>query len=517
MQHGFARIQGQDIPLIKAVYTTRQNTIGIFTVDIPLNDLNRAILQGSEIELYWRNNLIVSGLVTDQPSTKISDGRERLQITLSCEDQLTYLACVDAKFTEDAHYQNIRVVDIFQNLLGWIVYTGQTPQWTFNDISTMIDSDIRTTLDLRTKSTIWSQLIEVVKSVPRVFARYAGVDPVTGNPSIAIGAFGELTHWAYQHDNLLDARLNKANARNIRDLVALSGRSADSPVSLGEATITPEPDFPILESPPGSNRFFIRNLSVAQGCSTLEYFQITKTKNQEVADTDSLPRSEVANALYYKGVRFLQRNTPFQSLSTACFFLIPPLVGDRVWIRAWVSEPLYNEATEEVEWVASFFVDEPFVMTSIKHGFTSVLLWDELTETGREADEYMLDVTDNEYADVSDDALDLFELLKPTNWADRITSPTYTRGTNYVSITHDRATDPTDCGASGKTFTFPLGTVPSGSTQVFGLVIDIPPGVSYTITQNPSLPSTPMILCVADGDPWLGVGTVTVQVKYDFL
>lgn len=516
MEHGYCRLQGQDIPIIKGDYQQKQNQIGVFQIDIPLNDLQHRTLQGETIELYWRDQLVVSGLVTDQPAIKIGNGKERLVLTLSCEDQLTYLACVDAKFTEDAHYQNIRVVDIIQNLLGWITYTGATPEWDFTDISTMIDSDIRTTLDLRTKATIWSQIIETVKSVPRVFVRFVGINATTGNPEIAIGAFGDLTHRGYQHDNLLDIRLDRGNARNIRDIVALSGRSADSPVSLGEATITPEADFPIIEYPLGSNRFFVRNLNVAQGCAMTEYFQINKTLNEEVADSDSLPRSEVANALYYKAVRELQRNAPFLSLTGTFWFRTPPLIGDRIWVRSWVNESVYNEATEEEEWVASFFIDEPLIITSIQHMLTSVELWDEFTETGVEADEYVLQMTDNEYADTSDDALDLFEILKPTNWADRITSPTANRGTTYVEVTHNRATDPADCGVSGKEFSFALGTIPPGSTAVYGLVVSIPPGVSYAITQNPALPATPMILCVDDGS-WAGVGDVTIIIKLDFI
>lgn len=229
MEHGYARVQGQDIPLIKGSYDQRQNQIGTFVIEIPLNDLNHRTLQGETIDLYWRDQLVVSGLVTDQPAIKIGSGHDRLILTLSCEDQLTYLACVDAKFTVEAHYQNIRVIDILQNLLGWITFTGQTPAWSLAfDVSTMIDTDIRTTLDLRTKSTIWSQIIETVKSVPRVFIRFDSVDPVTNIYSFAIGAFGDLTHRGYQHDNLLDIRLDRGNARNIRDIVALSGRSADS-------------------------------------------------------------------------------------------------------------------------------------------------------------------------------------------------------------------------------------------------------------------------------------------------
>lgn len=510
----FVRIDGRDLNILDASYQQKQSEIGTFEVIVPAQDVpDRSALLYADIALYRRGERVISGVVLELPQLTLSEDKA-LRTKITAYQELGRLTCYRAM--TDAHFQDQSVVGILGTLLA------TTPDWALGSAVTMDDPTVTTTVDLRNKESLFAQIAETIKSVPRLFLRYGGIQ--AGKHVVDIGFFGQQRYYAVQHEAITALKLDENNKRYYRLVEAYADKSNDSRITLLDALA-----YPGIATHPDWARFPIQNISGkgvvidldrTRGCEISKAFNVHKAANDGTPAT-SAQIAEVGFALWQKSVRYLQGQTPATTMQLSAFLRELPVISDKVFVRAEVDELAIDPFTNEETRISTFYTEGWYRITSLGCKFAvQARQFDpaNVADEGSIVDSYDMTVTDNDYHEDVDNDVALYEKTERFDSADKNSTAIGQgiKGIALVPVTHSNA-DPADCG-SGKSYTFPLPAIPTGSTLVTGAIVSSnPAGAVFTITQFPALPATPLIACVEKlGGGWPPSGSQQVTVQYTF-
>lgn len=511
----FLRIAGRDLLVSKASIAFKQNEISEFEATVPAQSIPRDQVQYSDAALYFRGTRYVSGLVLDPPELELSTNSV-LSLRIRALDELGRLTCYRA--VTDAHFQDIQITTILSVLLG------TTSDWSLGDVSTMVDPLAVTTIDLRNKETLFAQIAEVVKATPRCFMRYGGFS--AGLHRLDIGFFGAKTTYAMENEALSALKLQSNGKRTYRLVEAFADRSNQTRLTLNEALSDPryatDPDSLIYPITLDGTKYIVTNTLQPRGCETAKAFNIIKTKNDVPASPTEV--AEAGYALWKKAIRFLQQNESYTNLTLTGYVANLPRVSDMVYVQTHVSETVFDHVSQSTRKVSTFEVSAWFRMTKINFDFDAVIRPGALPGTRPvETYEWVLDVTDNDYIELIDPDVAMYERVEVHDNADIVSGVNGEglKGIFPVPITHVPA-DPADVGCLpdiAKEYMFPLPATPAGATQVTAfLAVTGGAAGSVTVTQNPAIPGTPLIACVqAVGGGWPGATAITLTATYIFI
>lgn len=505
----YARIANQDVKVIKASMSMKQSEVGEFSFVCAAKDIDRTRLRFKNAALFRRGQQVISGYVSEKPTLELSkDGV--LNVNVKCYSELGRLLCYRANTL--AHFQEVPVVNIIQQLLT------TTPDWVLSDISTMVDAAVVTTVDLRGKESLFAQIAEACKSIPNLFLRYGGF--AGGIYNLDIGFFGEDTNYLVQGRATTSLKVNNDSERVFRLVEAYSDKSGDERLTLGSALSYPgigaHPDwaqFPIVID---DGRYVVINNALTEGCEISKSFSVNKTKNDTPPTAAEV--AEAAFAMWQHAVRFLQENAEQDSYSGSAILTALPAISSDVYVDAHIQEDVYDPLTRQETLIETFRVREWLRITAIKCDFdTAVELPDDTY-----GDEYDLEITSGAYQKAYTDVEQLHDHLEHHGTADKNSGAIGNgiKSITLVDVTHTTI-EPADAACLptvAKEYSFPLGTIPAGATQVFGIILNkTPANANADITQYPALPATPMKACVDVGGTWPGPSDVTVRVAYLFL
>lgn len=512
----YARIDGRDLPVIAASATETLDASSSFNISIPITGVDWRNLQLEDCDLYYNGELYLSGYIDAEPQLQRIDDTQPLEVKLECFGEMGRLMQYRAK--ANAHYQNQPLTSIINDLL---LMTGGT--WAVTNISTMIDPGALTTIDLRSKESLFAQIIEAVKSVPQVHIRYAGMS--SSIHELHMGNFNTENYLIVQGDNLISLKRQRNSGRAYRVCESYGERSGSRPVTLQHALANPATlahplyaQFPITLDPV-TGTYICTNTAITKGNSATKQFGAIKTRNDRPPTVSEA--QEAGYALWLKTVRFLQSQTFYETYDTTATFDSPPLVGDRARVIASVQEFVINPITDEGEWETTFSVNDTFRITKVTNNFEQSEVED------ARGDVYVLELTSNDEAEQFDSEIELYQLLEAHDKADIIDAALGFSVMAATPVTHGPAVA-ADCdypgggAVDGKSFTIVAPTPPDWATNV---------SVVYTVTGTPSgaffgahvvsypvTPGDPLILCIQNtvGGGWGPTLTATVNATFTY-
>lgn len=505
----FARIGGQDVDVVAASYNEALDAAPDFNITIEAKAIaNWRNLYLENVALFYRGEKMASGLIIDTPQLQLTDGKNQT-IALGCAGELGRLTCYRAKST--AHYQNQLVTAILGDLMNMT-----SGAFALTNTSTMPDTSIKTTLDLRSKESLFAQIIDVIKATPGVHIRY-----VSGSfHEIHIGEFGVETSRLVQGDNLTSLKLQRSQNRAIQVVEAYGDRSGNRQISLADALANPDTlahslysTYPIsFDALTGT--YIVTNTTVAKGCQVTKQFSEVKTRNDKPPTLAE--RREAGYALWLKVVRFLQQNAAYESYTADALLPTAPKVGDRAWVQAQVLEQIYNPVTREEKWASTFSVAQAYRIMKVTRHFDFQNLDDRLH------DRYTLELSSSDDAELIDDDLELYERLERRDQSDDPSSAITFNVPATVSLTYGAPT-PSDCDypgggpSDGKLYTINSPAPPLGATSVSASYVLNPLSALANVISLPAAPGDPLILCVSGtGQVWPPPVPVTVTAQFVF-
>lgn len=496
-----------DFNVISASYDITQNEIGKIDFTILYADTDGADIGYRDIELVY-GSYVFTGILIETTDPEPKDGK----VLLPCHAYTDLGRLLCEKANSDGHYQNVLVSVIVQNLLS------TTTNWLLTDTSTMIDPNDLTTIDLRSsKENLFSQVAEVIKSVPSLTIRYLGYNGGTGNHEVGIGNFGARRWYCIQNENLVDIKPSTVQRKPLWKIEAISDKSGNERVTLQSlvsppyAPYTSHPDavdYPVVLD---GAKYVVKDNSMTRGCSIVKNYSIHKTKNDSEPTTPEV--TETAFAVWRQAIRDLQKNRPHHSFNVTGVFDEVPLVSDMMYVHAVVEEKIYDPVARTEIILRTFNVDDWYRIVGVKCNF-------EDNANGRL--KFEVSVSDEDYAETSDPDVEMYDMLVRHDTADKNSVGTGNgiKGVTEVTVTHDPATDPADgaCTGTAKKYSFPFGALPAGTTGVFAFVTVVSPvaAIVQRVTE-PVVPSTPLELCVQiPGGGWSGATPVSVKINYVF-
>lgn len=507
-----ARIDGQDFEVIDFDIDWALDQANKFSVDVLAKELNdwRDIIYAN-VEVYDGGTLVTSGYVEKSPKLEMKDGGV-LTVSLSCLDEIGRLICDRAKF--DAHYQDQQVLSIITDLLS-----VATDMWVTTLVN-MVDPLVVTTVDLRSKETLFAQIIETIKASPQVHIRYGGRQ-ITGEYILEIGNFGSITSEGIQDHNLLDLKLQFNSEKMYRIVESYGDATINAKINLGDALADPRtvlhPDyaqFPIsLDGATGA--YICTNNALTKGCQVRKSFNVIKVKNDTTPTAAEI--AEAGYALWLKTVRFMQKSTSYETYSATVMLPEPPEVGDNMFIRSVVREPIYDSMTGKV--VAeheTFSVNDDFRITKVGFSTESLVIPDamyfDLTE---ENGLFSVELTSNDEAEMIDPDVELYSRLEDHREFDDIGASLVLYPIQVTTLTYN-STNPADCvgsgpGNTGKLFLHTSPVPPVGATGVVTWFVLDPTYMDIYNYTPPAAPGQNWSACV---QPQAGVWPPPPTVNY---
>lgn len=511
----YLRIDNLDLPVNSASIKWTQNAPADINVTLPAALVDWQNCRFKDIEIWKGGTQVISGFVFDSPSLSF-DANRNVQVTLGCVDNIGRLMRERAK--SNAFYQNSQITSIIQSLLA------ATSDWILGSTSTMVDPLAVTTIDLRSKEHIWAQIVAVTEATPQLFLRYGGYNVGLGKHQLDIGNFNTETSRFIQGHNITSIQLQKSTEMPYTVVEAYGGKLSNRKVNLLDAlsypTILSHSDYATypIQFDAVRGTYIVRDLTPGKLGN-----QITKTFNSNKTKNDSLPTSaQIAEAgfgLWRNAVRFLQQSALYQIFTVSGNLSSVPQVSDRAWLQGSVTEPIYDPLIDNFTWHDTFSVANSFRVTRVELNFEkSSRRLDPLSETWEDVEEYTVDISDNNYVEPLDDSVELYDKLEQTDSSDDIAAQLGILNQQFVVVTHTTAA-PADliCNPGNwKEFIFSF-VVPPGAASIFYNILPIEAaGVTFKITQVPTVGGAPLKLCVQQAATWPGTTPVTIRVQYTF-
>lgn len=508
---GSRRINIIDISKQVELDTYQKIEFSILAEDISIFEI-----RGKDFSIYSNNTLFASGIIIQRPAFQITDSKNTIKI--SAVSELGRLSCERAYSL--AYYQDELVVSVLNSLLS-------TSNYSFTlDATTFADAAIATTtIDLRSKETLFSQIVETIKSYPDLHMRE--VLNSNGDTIIQIGEFNDLIYQATEGQNLIGISIQSDTSRVYSQLESYGGLSPSVRVSLNESLVDGRAiassfyaQFPIVID--GNGLAYVENTLISANCSSVKDFELHRTDNEAAVSQADI--NDAAFALYQKTVRYLQQNDESEDFDIS---IITPFeflkVGDRIQVNSKVDEEYYNSTNMSYEKVTIIEVDDDYRIVNINTKLEDYSFnLDNGIETGI-LFFYDIRVTNSEDVPNYDTDIELYERLDKPNQipsldALQVAPPV------LLSITHNENTDASDCslstGQNSKTFIFDIATTaPVWATGKNIIVSTLQPSaVRYEVVQNVGGDLTDVILCVSGAPSNLNWGAggasndVTVEI-----
>jgi len=477
--------------MLKAIIDNLEYKINKISVDWKLNaaeqidvDIFTQItneffnFRGKDIQIYKNRELIISGYIDKKPIASITENTLST-ISLKCLGELGRLTCYKSKFA--SHYQDSPVLTILTDLL---TVTGGA--WTLQ-VSNFLDSSIATTLDLRTKETLFSQIVETVKSIPNVNLRYGGYNG--SSHVLEVGDFGDNIYYVEENRNLIELSIEAHNEKEFKSVAAYGNSSAGSKITLQDALLNPltqqssyygkyiiEQDF--------DGEYILTNTETDAFCVLRNSFDVIKTKNDEIPTLEQI--TEAGYALFLKAVRYLESNEEIEKYGIEFYNEVIPKIGQNLFVNSLVREPVFNDYGNKVDYVEIFRISKSLKITNLKLIFDSSYY-----PEGQQTDNlYTMSATisNGQGYEQIDSELILYEKLeKYDEFDDANGTPNIFAPVVSTSKTHTSA-DTADCTIDtlndAKLFTVLNPTPPVGATNV-SVVYTINPSNSVVGTVTP--------------------------------
>lgn len=493
----------QYLSVFSADIKSTQNEAGTFTVEVAKADLSvePEDLFLEAISLYFNSQLLISGIVDSFEKVKQDD---TILIKLNCLDEVGRLTTIRAK--SDAHYQDQLLTFIVSDLLS------STADWQIGDTSTMVDSSITTTIDLRNKEFLWAQLVEVVKACPDVFIRYGGYSTVLGKHLLDMGEFNNNSGIRLvEGQNLTSLEYESSFVRPYYEIEAYGGRSGSERATLQDAldhdpTLSTHPDFPIVTS---GGKLVVRDNAVTRGLTAVKEYSANKTKNDLIPE--DAQRKEAGYALWQSVVSDMKKSSVGGKYKVECveqpFDNFQPYVvsvGDRVYVAADVKERVLQIATGLPSWETLLSIQQMLRVISYTLNFSGEILT------------YQFELSTGNYADTSDASQQIYSSLDSNQNADtgRGILPVNIE-TSVVSHGTGVAADSTFGGFASKTFTIPFPSGPASNSVAYTISIS-PTNYLYEVqAPAPAPPATPLtIYARPNGAAWTVASQATITVTW---
>ena len=469
----FARIDKIDYEIESGSIDYSLDSANTFSINILASEFtNWRNINGIDVEIFSNDTSLISGFVDKQPQLSIKEGTP-LIVNIKCLDELGRLTLERAKST--AHYQDQQVVGIINDLL-----TSVAANWTVSIVN-MVDPLIETTVDLRNKETLFSQISETIRSVPDLHMRYGGIDGVTGEYVIEIGNFGDVTERAIQHLNLFDLNLQFNTNQVLLTVESFGDLTSTTRINLNDALsdvrTTAHPDyaqFPISQDPI-TLVWICTNTAISYGSNIRKSLNVVKTKN-DIAPT-AAEIAEAGYALWLKTVRIMKSSIETETYSGT--FLSPniPKIGDKMRVKSTVKEPVYDAFSGKiVEDIETFSVDDDFRIIDLKHKLGEKYILQDVLSFNFEQNYNAFDfsVTSNDEAELNDPELELYERLERFDAFDNVSGSIEVFPVQVTSLTYSSA-NPADCNAAG-------GVPPPSDGKDYTIASPVYPGWATNVT-----------------------------------
>lgn len=507
------RLDGRDLQPNSVNITWTLDQAADFTIEVPASLIDSANIRYKPVQVWVGDQLFVSGIVTDRPSLTLSKD-SAIMASLRCMDELGQLALLYRAYGR-AHYQNELLIAVIQDLLQKM--TGGA--WVLTDTSTMVDPSIRTTVDLRSKESLFAQLAEACKSVPQVHLRYGGFSG--GVHTIEIGAFGQLTE--HFEANINNLTVDYGGKESFSIIEAYGGQSGGRVITLADALSNPETTsdplyarFPIVFDPI-TNTYYVEDTHSQSPGQVTRQFTASKTQNDDFPSAPQL--QEAGIALWRKAVRELMNYGEYAVYTGDVILPRIPKVGDKARLRAWVSEPVYDPVTLTERPVETFRVDDILKISRVaydlnQHESNSQELGNETVYV------FNVEVTTNDEAEIVDDDVYLTERLQDNNTMDNLVNVIGHSQPIPATLTHGPG-DAADCDFdgpnTGKLYTIASPTPPTGMSNVQVSYAVSPANARSRVVSYPSTVGQPLVLCVAPPvGSWPPASLITVVATFFF-
>lgn len=234
------------LPVMSLSVTRRQDEAGEWSATIPQLAPRSEQLENRVLAQIWNDRTrVLEGLVETVESV---GNQETPGYQVAGSDELGLLAR-NYRGHRYANYQDVYALAILHDLIS------RASGWRLGDVQTITAVNVKTTLDLTKRTTIFSQIHGLLEAVPGLHIRYGGYDYTSGYHLLDVGHFGDPSGVAHtQHE----ASPVAATAVNNRGLivggVAITKTTGDEIQTLecygGVATIRHEADPEVPESEP---------------------------------------------------------------------------------------------------------------------------------------------------------------------------------------------------------------------------------------------------------------------------
>lgn len=496
----YAIIDGKIVELIDGSIDYELDAVDSFDLSVYAEDIEYARIKGAEVSVYKNAELLISGIVQDRPQFQYQDDQKYV-FKLKCNGELGRLSCYRSRTS--AHYQDETVYNIVTNLLFPYALYWEVELVNYADYTTD-----KTTIDLRNKETLFSQISEVIKSVPNLHLRYGGKNNA-GKHVLQIGRFDSILYSAKQGENLQKLELISNSSKTYRIVESYGGFTDIQRITLADALddarTTAHADYtnyPIVYDA-GSATYYCENLSDDDSCAISKKFELTKTSN-----TDAPTAAEVAEAgyaLWRKTVRFLQQNQKRESYKATVFSDQKLTLGDRIHISAQAVEVVYNEFNMEAIEIPLMETNSDYKITKIGVELETYISPNELESKLNYGYSYTIEVTSGEEAENFDSEVELYDRTETVSSA-----PNALKISKIYEVTdsHD-GTEAGDCDFTtpntGKLFTFPLPPAPAWANNVYFTVSSLIPSTTRYVIEYYSVTDlvNDIELCIAPaGGAW---------------
>lgn len=510
----FCTIDSKIVSLLKVNIKQTLDEVGSFTIEIPSSEIDIRNIRGAEVIVYRNNTQLISGYVHERIGFTLKENGN-VNAKLKCFDELGRLTREAAITT--LHIQDTLVTTVIDNILS----ASQFTSWTRTNVNFENSATETVTIDLRSKDTMFSQIVEVVKAVPSLHLRYGGVDSF-GARVLEIGNFNQITEQFTQGVNLQELQMSPLQETQYSQIYAVGGLSGDTRVTLANALADPryatDPlalQFPIKVNPI-SGQAYIDHLNSNVENAISKSFNFQKTNNEtDVTETEI---AEAGYSLWKKAISFIQSYGEFDTYTGAVITNRIPLVGDRAIISSVATERAFNELTMSYDEVEVFEVLADLRIVGVETSLEEYEMIDEFA-LARLNNEIIVDfeVTSGEQAQEFDESIILSDepISEGTSEANLNLFPV-----QLVEVAHFGSAV-NDCSGggitNGKLFQFDF-TPPVGATGISYVIVgSTPSNALSTINQSPLVGGTPLILCVAPSNGAWNTLSATEEIAFRVL
>lgn len=470
---------------------------------------------GIAAEISIDGTLIIGGMCQ-----RVPEGDDSPKVTVKGRQWIDTL--YDEKAYSQAVYKNTPLLIVLGELL-------RRRNWRLGDISTMVDKDAVTTIDLRSVEQLLPQITKLVEAAPDMYYRYGGYQ--AGKHMVDVGLFGtdSYTTLVSPTENPTPSKsvgIIEKSTREItqttiiREMELLGGdvevsAAVTRAVNLGDAlaaqpTLATDPNFPIIVEL-ASFIWKIRNNAVPSTVTVSTLKRLTQYAPEKTGTT--ITAGDIQNAglaLYKAGVTLLKKaGAAVEKLTMDVIgpITLMPKLGQLVYVRCIYTNDIYDPLIETSTKITRK-VEGYYRVNSIKLGYSS----DQLN--------WSFELASSQIDLEGDDIVDLYNQTAPQPLpAGAVYVPTYapTMATIAQVVSGGIADTTLADGTPAKLFSVTLPGAPVGATGVY--LAGLPYGTSsfgvirVEIVSDPVFGSTGGTFKIAISDRWLPSFSASIQTR----